>query len=429
MRRLAEAGRRSVARVLNHAIARTAAVNLVSVVVTMFTGILLARGLGEEGRGKYAAVIVWFGAALVLGELGQSAAVTFFVARSPSSAPGVIRRSRRVMLTTSFSVVILGFLGSSSLAGGDPELTLAFVVAFSGVGLNAVLAPYLYALQSLALSPWNLVRVSQPVLNLAAVIVWHLAAPFTVLAASMCLLFSYTAQMLLAFVFGRRAMLKAAPTPSVTAGDLLHFGLRQASSAVPETLASSLDRIVLSQAGSPAVLGQYAVAQSVVGAAAPLGTAIASVLFPRLSAFQGGHIERRGLELRVLKLSAVSMTCAVSLLLVISPWAIPLVFGEVFAPAVELSMWAAPAAIAQSLLVITTTFLRGRGTPGRASWANLLSLMVGALSMSVLVPQMGARGAALGAFVGAICGLGAVILYLRQPPPPGTRPSRTPDLG
>ena len=101
MRRTFEASLRSASRLLNHAVARTAAVNLVSVAVTMFTGILLARGLGQEGRGMYAAVVVWFGAALVLGELGQSAAVTYFVARAPSAGTTVVRRSRRIMLTTS----------------------------------------------------------------------------------------------------------------------------------------------------------------------------------------------------------------------------------------------------------------------------------------------------------------------------------------
>jgi O-antigen/teichoic acid export membrane protein len=417
MRPIFETGRRKVSRVMNHAIVRTAAVNLVSVVVLMFNGILLARGLGEEGRGMYAAVVVWFGMSLVAGELGQSVAVTYFVARSPSSASGVIRRSRRIMATASFTVVIAGILGSSELARGNPELTVAYVIAFSGVGLNAVLAPYMYALQALSLSRWNLVRVSQPVLNLAAVIVWYLAAPFTVLAASICLVLSFALQMLLACVSGRRAMLEATPTASVTAGDLLRFGVKQASSAVPQGLASNLDRIVLSQVGSPAVLGQYAVAQSVVGAAAPLGTAIASVLFPRLSAFRGSHGERRRVELRMLYLSAVAMVCAVLLLLAISPWAIPLVFGAAFAPAVQLALWTAPGVVTQSLFLISTAFLRGRGRPGHASWANLLSLAVGALSMFLLVPLLGPRGAALGAFFGTMCGLGATLLFLRRRSP------------
>ena len=62
----------------------------------------------------------------------------------------------------------------------------------------------------------------------------------------------------------------------------------------------------------------------------------------------------------MLYLSAVSMVCDVLLLLVISPWAIPLVFGGAFAPAVELTTWVAPGAVAESLLLITTTCLRGR---------------------------------------------------------------------
>ena len=403
-----------VSRMLGHAIARTAAVNLVSVVVTMFTGILLARGLGEGGRGMYAAVVVWFGAALVLGELGQSVAVTYFVARAPTGAFDVIRKSRLIMATSSFVIVGIGVLGSSLLAQGNHALALCFVVVFPAVGLNALLAPYVYALQALSLSRWNMVRVSQPVVNLAAVSAWYVTASFTVLSASICLLLSYAAQLAFAFVYARRSMRETVGTPSVGATKLLHFGAMQASSAVPQTLGSSLDRIVLSQASTPATLGQYAVAQSVVGAAAPLGTAVASVLFPRLSAFRGEHAERRAIELRVLRRSALFMAAAVLLLLGISPWAIPLVFGAAFAPAIALTLWSAPTALAQSLLAITTTFLRGRGTPGRASGANLLSLGVGGFSMYLLVPPLGARGAALGAFLGSLCGLVVTILFLRS---------------
>ena len=155
------------------------------------------------------------------------------------------------MLTTSSIVLVVGFLASSFLASGEPELRLAYVVAFCGVGMNAIFGPYIYALQALSLSRWNLVRVSQPVLNFAAVIIWYLMAPFTVLAASLCLLLSYALQLLFAYISGRRAMLKTEPEASVTAGQLLRFGLKQASSAVPQTLASSLDRC---QRAVPAVI-------------------------------------------------------------------------------------------------------------------------------------------------------------------------------
>lgn len=406
--------RRWLAGLPNHPIARTATVNLISVVVTMFTGILLARGLGEEGRGLYASVVVWFGAALVLGELGQSAAVTYFVARSPESAKHIIGLGRRIMGASSFVVMAVAVAVSPILAKGDTEQQLAFVVAFLGLGVNGLLAPFIYALQALSISLWNLARVTQPVLNLLAVTAWYLAAPFTVLAASICLLFSYLLQMLLAYTLGRRALSGVSPESSASTRDLLRFGVKQASAAVPQTLAGSLDRIVLTQAADPAALGHYAVAQSVVGAAAPLGTAIASVVFPRMSAFGGDHAERKRIEVRLLRRAALAVSGAVVLLVAISPWAIPLVFGSAFTDSVGLTVWVAAPTLLNSLLNITTSFLRGRGTPGRASAVHLLALSVAALGMYVFVPAFGVRGAAIGASVGAGCALALALILLHR---------------
>ena len=152
-------------------------------------------------------------------------------------------------------------------------VSCAPLVAFGGVGGDRGFAPVRSPLRGLSLFPWNLGLLSQPILHLVAVIVWYLAAPFTVLAASICLLISYTMQLLFAYASGRRAMLETTGTASVTAGDLLRFGLKQASSAVPQSLAGCLDRIVLSQAGNPAALGRYRCAQPAWGAAPAAGPA------------------------------------------------------------------------------------------------------------------------------------------------------------
>jgi O-antigen/teichoic acid export membrane protein len=68
--------RRGVGRL----VARTASYNVASAVAAGLGGIIVARALGPEMRGEYAAVTAWFGVALMIGGMGQPAALCFYVA-------------------------------------------------------------------------------------------------------------------------------------------------------------------------------------------------------------------------------------------------------------------------------------------------------------------------------------------------------------
>lgn len=405
---------RRLRSISSHAIARTAAVNMFSVVATTMTGVFLARSLGEVGRGNYASVVVWFGLALVLGEVGQSAACTYCVARAPDQVKAIVAASRLIMLIGATVVVSAGVALAPMLSGNRLEQFPPLLVLMIGVVINAVFGPFVFALQALSLRAWNLVRLSQPVWNLLAVAACLAYSPLTVLTASLCLVLSYLLQMVVALLAFGHVAKPANRRSALPIGAVTSFGLRQSVSAVPQAVAGGLDRMVLSQVSAPAVLGSYAVAQSVVTAAAPLGSAIASVAFPRLSAFSGGAGDRKALEIRLLRQSAVVVSCAALLLALVSPWAIPLVFGREFLSSVELVVWLVAPAVANSLLGVATAVLRGRGEPGRASVAQIVMLGLSAVSMYLLVPDLGGRGAAIAMAVGSISGLGLALVLMRM---------------
>src|SRR5690349_13845071 len=67
-------------------VATTAVANLACTGTAGVAGVVIARALGPAGRGEYAAIVAWFGVILVVGELGQTAATTYFVAREPPRA-------------------------------------------------------------------------------------------------------------------------------------------------------------------------------------------------------------------------------------------------------------------------------------------------------------------------------------------------------
>ena len=159
-------------------IARTACFNVASTAAAALGGIIVARAVGPAVRGEYAAVTAWFGLLLMAGGVGQPAAVCFYVARYPRRARGYVATSRTMMLTTGAVALLAGLCGAPLLAHGNPGLTEAYRIAFASSVIAFVGASYTFALQARDTRRWNLVRVSQPLLALAAIILlWRLAAP------------------------------------------------------------------------------------------------------------------------------------------------------------------------------------------------------------------------------------------------------------
>ena len=127
-------------------------------------------------RGEYAAVTAWFGVALVVGDMGQPAALCFHVAHDPGQARGYVATSRAMMLVTGTIAMAGGILLAPLLAHGNAELTVAYRIAFATSIVAFVGASYTFSLQARNLRWWNSVRVSQPVLSLAVIVVlWRLA--------------------------------------------------------------------------------------------------------------------------------------------------------------------------------------------------------------------------------------------------------------
>src|SRR5580700_7250557 len=103
-----------------HTVARTAGFNIGSALAAGLGGIIMARAVGPTVRGEYAAVTSWFGLALIVGGVGQPAALCFYVARDPLRARDYVATSRAMMLVTGTIALAAGFLLAPLLAHGQP---------------------------------------------------------------------------------------------------------------------------------------------------------------------------------------------------------------------------------------------------------------------------------------------------------------------
>lgn len=406
-------GAASAAVRFGRAVATTAAFNIAASAAAGGAGILVARALGPTVRGEYAAVVAWFGAVLVLGELGQTAATTYFVARHRDRAGDYLATSRTMMICSGLVALGIGLAITPLLAGGNGPLAWGYRLMFGTCLVSFVSASYVFSLQAVNLRLWNLVRVSQPVLYLLAVSVLHLVGGLDLLPALAAVVFTVVVQTVLAHGMCRRQSMLGGHTDRRLVRPMVRYGMGQLAASAPLLISTRLDQLVLSLTVLPAALGQYAVASSATTAAVPIVAAVGNVAFPRLaSRVLSGHGQAR--LLRWSLLSSAGMSLAFMLVLASSAsWLVPTLFGPSYAEAVTLIWLLAPGGVFLACGQVCGDLLRGYGRPMAVARAQWVAAITTVALLVVLLPLVGAAGAAIASSTSYGLALILMVLSLR----------------
>jgi O-antigen/teichoic acid export membrane protein len=397
-------------------VARTVGFNGASFAASGLGGLIVARALGPEMQGEYAAVTAWFGVALMIGGMGQPAALCFHVAHDPGNARGYVATSRAMMLVTGIIALTAGILLAPLLAHGNAELTVAYRIAFAASIVAFVGASYTFSLQATNLHWWNMVRVSQPVLSLVfLVVLWRLRM-LTLTAALVVLALTMLLQLGWAYYRCRSAGLVPGHAQARLVLPLARYGVAQIAALTPATLNANLDQLVLSQAVPSAVLGRYAIAVSCSVLPIPLVSAIGNVAFPRLASRQ--RVD--DLARRMQWLGILSAACGAAGVLVpldlVAPWLIPRVFGPGYAGVVPLLWILTPAGVLLACNQVTGDMLRGRKRPLVVARAQALAAVFTVILLVALLPVVGVYGAAIASAVAYGVALVVMLMRLRRLP-------------
>jgi O-antigen/teichoic acid export membrane protein len=403
-------------------VARTAGYNVASTAAAGLGAIIIARALGPEVRGEYAAVTAWFGVTLMIGGMGQPAALCFHVAHDPGNARGYVATSRAMMLVTGIAALVGGVLLAPLLARGNAELTDAYRLAFATSILAFVGAGYTFSLQATNLHWWNMLRLSQPVLSLAFVVVLWRLRMLTLIAALVVLALTMLLQLGWAYYRCRSAGLVPGHAQARLVQPLARYGIAQIAALTPAQLNANLDQLVLSQAVAPAVLGRYAIAVTCTLLPIPLVSAIGNVAFPRLASKQ--RVE--GLVYRLQWLGILGAACGATVALVpldlVAPWLVPRVLGPGYAGVVPLLWVLTPAGVFLACNQVTADILRGRKRPQVVARAEALAAVFTVILLVTLLPVAGVYGAAIASAVAYGVALVIMLLSLRKLPSDSSSP-------
>ena len=388
---------------------RTAGFNVANTLLAGVGGILVARVLGPEGRGDYAVLISWLGLALLVGELGQTASVTYHVARFSDRARDYLATSVRTLTVSGLIAIPIVLVAAPYLADGRSAREAGFKILAVALPIAFVGASYTFALQANRIDWWNWVRFSQPVVWFLGLMVLLWVEDVELSVILVIYVFSVLVQLPVAVILCARAGLLGGRADRTLVKPLMRYGAGQLASSLPAGFTRQLDVIVLATAVSAADVGKYSVALSYSLLAFPLASAIGSVVFPRQA--RSGGSGRSIVGRSIIGVLVVTIAVMIPLLLV-SGWLLPLVFGAEFAGSVHLLWYLSPGLVALAVNQVGGDLLRGMGKPHLVAVASWVGLVFLAGSLLLLVPAHGTLGAAISVSIAQIGSAAVLIVVL-----------------
>lgn len=381
-------------------------------IASLCSGLILARSLSPELRGILATIILWPTMLAIFSDLGLGYAVSYFVAKDARSAGALWTASMIYALAAGTLLGVLGawmlppLLGLDSSAATDLRLAMAIVPASHVASFASMLL-----LGAGWLREYNTVRVY---LNVA-----YALGVAALAAASQAAVHSYMLAYLAAQVTGAvlatgLVLWRVRPRLARPAGLLkpmfVYGGKTYVSSVVAQTNLR-LDQMIMSAVVPFAELGKYVVAVAMASTIGPLYTTLAIVALPRVTRqvelLAGGQESVRYFQLGILAGIPVAVFGALAM-----PWLLPLLFGDQYPGAVLPAQILMVAAVSQGINAVLGNCLRGLGRPGLPAIAEGIGVILTVGLLLLLLPIMGAVGAAITSLAAYTAVMGAEVLFV-----------------
>ena len=366
--------------------------------------LILARGLGPRDRGVVAFVTVSALLISSLASLGAVHATKVFVARRSAILGQLL--TNVVLVSTCGAIAGGGIAVGALLAVGSARpdgvgsIELAAIPAGAVVGAIALgAAAFLqgasrfsaYA-RVLAAGPWVYAVLVAGLLAGPGLTVGRAVTAWV--AAQAVAAVAFTGAALRGVGFGR-------PDARLIR-ESIRFGLRAWLGGLAYLLNARVDQVLLGLLASQAALGTYAVAVNASEVLFYIPSAVATALLPAVA----GSDAELGVErtLRVFRAVMVVTTFAVLAAAALGPLLLPLVFGSAYTPSVEPFLWLLPSAFGFTSSAVFSSALLASGSPALSSLGPVISLVVGVTLDLLLMPRLGATGAAIAASAALLCG-------------------------
>lgn len=370
-------------------------------VVGMLASLVSARLLLAEGRGELAAIVTLPTLLGSLATLGLPDALVYFGARRRDQAGRQLGTSMVLTLGGSLLFALVGwFLMPVLLREQSADVVDAarwYLLSVPVVAMGTSLIPqplrgvgdYVW---------WNGVRAAPFVSWL--VVLATAAATDTTDPGTIALWFLVARLLLIppSLLVVRLRLRQPPRYDRELVRPLLRYGLPLTVAVVPRVINLRLDQLLIPAFLDAKELGLYVVGIGWSNVVLPFQRGLGSVFFPRVAEGEGDAARRTFAQgSRIGLLSALAL---VAVALVLTPFAVPRLFGQEFRDSVPAAMLLVLAALPSGWNWVLTSGLRGLGGSRAVMWAELAGMATTLALLPPLLTTAGIEGAALASIVG-----------------------------
>jgi O-antigen/teichoic acid export membrane protein len=389
----------------------------------------IARELGPTGRGTVAFITVTAIIAATLARLGVTEATTVFCARRPAQRPALLTN---LLLSVSAAALVAAVVVCGTLelvprlrppGIGNAELAVLAGAMFAS-GLAD--AGYMFVLGCSRFRLHALVTATAAWLYAGSMWLLAITGEITVVHATLIWVASQAAKAAVLLIASVRAEGLARPEPRLLR-ESLAFGVRAWIGTLSTAFNERLDQILVALLASETVLGIYATAVNAFDVLLYLAAAAATAMVPLVA--RADPALRTGRVLAAFRAVTLVTAGGIAVAAAAGPELIRLVFGAGFHDSAAPFLWLLPGALGFAALALFSSALVASSAPGRSSAGPLVSLLLGTALDFVLVPPLGASGAAIAASAGLLAGGALSLVLYRRLSPFALRALVMPELG
>jgi len=379
------------------------------IIVTTLSGIVLARYLGPTGRGQYIAITMW--STLISWYLNCNVYLTvIYYWRN-------LKDERHNFIKTLIVIgIILGGIGCAvgefliiphMFGDVDPQTMTAIRIFFLALIIGIACDVILGALAAENRFDFvNITRILNPLLVTSGMVVLSIFNRLNVASALYTLFSVYTVIAAATFIYGyKNGFFKGKVQFNLLF--TLWYGIKAQGGSIADATAGNASTMILSLMLPSAALGYYSTARSSVGPLSSASKAIQRVSFPKLTGISSDKINDRTMNLwRKSLLLNVIIAIPFTLCL---PFLIPLLFG------IEYKLSIVPAIILVLFILIEgqTMIFRNAVNGSGKTLVNTTTEVISALfiitTLLLTVSHWGVIGAAIVTVISALLKL---IIYI-----------------
>jgi O-antigen/teichoic acid export membrane protein len=390
----------------------TMSVSAATLVLNLFTGILIARVLGPDGRGALTAVLAAPPIFAWLFEMGCGAAAAYYQARHPHDAGRLVASWLVMFVPLAVVGIAVGQVALPHLLAAQSHHTLFLARILMLTLVVVFLADLMYGVLNgdQDFTFYNVTRIAQPLVIAFAYAVLWIAGLLDVTAA--VLVNAGAVALVTAMISIRVLRRHGLGRPSLEIGrTTLWYGLRAHSTYTASLVNARLDMLIIPAFIGAASVGLYSIATNVSWIVVILSGSVATVVFPTAAARgrEGCHAIIKSLYATFAIASLIAIAIAAG-----ADFGVRLLYGSTFAGSVGplrillvgSVMWAAAGTVCSGLYALDRPFT--------AAMAQLSAAAVTVAGLTLFLRSGGIRAAAVVSTVAyTLVFVVALVLYRR----------------